>query len=647
MRMKLAWIKIRNFKGINSFECELGERTNITAENGRGKTSLYDAFLWLFTGKDSEGKTDFEIVPLNLSGRKVESVTVEVEAGVSFDGIEHVLKKVQEEKRSKNGEVRGYEKACWVDEVPYLLNKYTEWIAERIDGERFKLLTNLRYFCDSKEKGGMHHTDRRRILMELSGGSTLKPDGFGELMEAKGDNVDLDGFKTILRERKKGYKCELDGVSPRIDELLRGMVHPDCDIEGLERARGRVAGEIAVIHQKYSQAREKENARAGMIAQINDLTRSMGNRERELLADTSNTDALRKERNEIKQKHMDHFDLVAKLSGELRAAERAVTEKKALHTSLMERLDSARERVTTYKSAKLDETCEFCGAKFTAKRIALAKRSAKLFIKECEDDAAKIMKEVSNASDSLKEAVEVATKTAAELEKERKIDVKMAADLVKKLKEINKQIDSSPTPPPEKDRKWLEICTQIAKLEKEKGEPVTEQLKKLDAEKDGLESELRNINAVLAESDRIEKDKARIGELKDRAKELGQKLAETEKFLKQIELYRQAESNLITKAVNDKFKIARFKMFDENIGDDGIRECCEVTYHGTPFQGLSSGEQVFVECDVVNTLSVFYDANLPRFIDHAESVTLPLETDSQTIKLFAVKGVEELKVEIE
>ena len=161
--------------------------------------------------------------------------------------------------------------------------------------------------------------------MELSGGSTLKPDGFGELMEAKGDNVDLDGFKTILRERKKGYKCELDGVSPRIDELLRGMVHPDCDIEGLERARGRVAGEIAVIHQKYSQAREKENARAGMIAQINDLTRSMGNRERELLADTSNTDALRKERNEIKQKHMDHFDLVAKLSGELRAAERAVT----------------------------------------------------------------------------------------------------------------------------------------------------------------------------------------------------------------------------------------------------------------------------------------------------------------------------------
>jgi len=647
MKMKINWIRVVNFKGIKSFECQVGDKTNITAENGRGKTSLYDAFLWLFTGKDSEGKTDFEIVPLNLSGRKVESVTVEVEAGVSFDGIEHVLKKVQEEKRNKNGDVRGYEKACWVDEVPYLLNKYTEWIAERIDGERFKLLTNLRYFCDSKEKGGMHHTDRRRILMELSGGSTLKPDGFGELMEAKGDNVDLDGFKTILRERKKGYKCELDGVSPRIDELLRGMVHPDCDIEWQEQRRRLVKTEMERLAEKYRQLRDKEDARDSIIAHINVLTRSMGNRERELLADTSSSDALRKERNEIKQKREAHFDMVSNLVVGLKKAKWAVTDNASLHKSLMDSLETVRDLITLRRSAKIKDSCELCGAKFTAKKLVAVKKSIKEHLKASEDEARKIMVAVSKASDSLKEAVQLESKAAAELEKERKIDEKVEADLVKKLKEINKQIESSPTPPPDKDRKWLEICTQIAKLEKEKGEPVTEQLKKLDDEKESLETELRNINAVLAESDRIEKDKKRIVELKDRAAELGQKLAETEKFLKQIELYRQAESSLITKAVNDKFKVARFKMFEENIGDDGIRECCEVTYHGTPYQGLSSGEQVFVASDVVDTLSVFYDANLPRFIDHAESVTLPIETDSQTIKLFAVKGVEELKVEIE
>ncbi|GAF68980.1 unnamed protein product, partial [marine sediment metagenome] len=62
--MNLHRITISNFKGIKNLTHQFdGENWTIKAQNKSGKTTIYDAFLWLFFGKDSDGKSDFAYRP--------------------------------------------------------------------------------------------------------------------------------------------------------------------------------------------------------------------------------------------------------------------------------------------------------------------------------------------------------------------------------------------------------------------------------------------------------------------------------------------------------------------------------------------------------------------------------------------------------
>lgn len=56
MKLKINKITITGFKGYKeTVSYELGERTVIKADNGRGKSSIRDAIVWAFTGCDSTG----------------------------------------------------------------------------------------------------------------------------------------------------------------------------------------------------------------------------------------------------------------------------------------------------------------------------------------------------------------------------------------------------------------------------------------------------------------------------------------------------------------------------------------------------------------------------------------------------------------
>ena len=49
MEIKLMKMKIKNFKGIKELEINFeGKNTNIYGANATGKTTVFDAFKWLF-----------------------------------------------------------------------------------------------------------------------------------------------------------------------------------------------------------------------------------------------------------------------------------------------------------------------------------------------------------------------------------------------------------------------------------------------------------------------------------------------------------------------------------------------------------------------------------------------------------------------
>jgi len=96
MQIKLNKLKIENFKGLKIFEVELeGKNATIKAENGIGKTSIYDAFLYLLFSKDSTGRNDFELRPLDKRRKPIKGLTLSIEAELDFDGTVHTFRKEQ------------------------------------------------------------------------------------------------------------------------------------------------------------------------------------------------------------------------------------------------------------------------------------------------------------------------------------------------------------------------------------------------------------------------------------------------------------------------------------------------------------------------------------------------------------------------
>jgi len=78
---------IKNFKKIRGFEMAPdGNDANIYAHNFQGKTSIMDAYLWLFTGKNSAGVDKFSVKGLDTDGNAIPCIDHEVHAEIEHNG---------------------------------------------------------------------------------------------------------------------------------------------------------------------------------------------------------------------------------------------------------------------------------------------------------------------------------------------------------------------------------------------------------------------------------------------------------------------------------------------------------------------------------------------------------------------------------
>ena len=63
-------MKLQNFCGIQQLEMAPGgDDLSVYGDNATGKTTIANAFAWLFTGKNASGTADFDPAPLHLDHR--------------------------------------------------------------------------------------------------------------------------------------------------------------------------------------------------------------------------------------------------------------------------------------------------------------------------------------------------------------------------------------------------------------------------------------------------------------------------------------------------------------------------------------------------------------------------------------------------
>lgn len=165
---------------------------------------------------------------------------------------------------------------------------------------------------------------------------------------------------------------------------------------------------------------------------------------------------------------------------------------------------------------------------------------------------------------------------------------------------------------------------------------------------DAAEDEIAALETQLKSA--ADTNSSRIAELKAEEKALAAELGALDRKIDHVETFVRRKAELLENDINAKFKFVRFRLFKTLKTSGDLAECCEPTLNGVPYgTGLSKGERLKADLDILCVLQKFFDVEMPVFIDDSESYTSnsTVKIPNQIIWLTAAEGVKSLQVETE
>jgi hypothetical protein len=646
--IKLQKQVLTNFKGLKSFALDArGGNINIYGDNATGKTTLYDAFLWLFFDKDSSNRTAFNVKTLDRTGEAIHMLEHTVEAELVVNHRAMTMKKTMSEKWTKRrGESQkifnGHETLYWVDEVPVKAGEYKQIVAGLISEGLFRLITNPMFF-----NVDLPWKDRRKTLLEICGdvsddeviASNEKLRKLAEVLNGKG----IDDYKKIAAEKIKSLKEEKEKISPRVDELNRTLEGEEPDYDLTERQLVDAKASMERIEKQMVSASEINAEYRKKQAQLNGLHSDL-NKKRAELDRQANAG-----RNALVAQERDLTRTFADLSSEISILE---SRQKLIQQEIdanTEKLNALREEWQVLKSQTFtvpgaDQlTCLYCGQELPADQ-----REEKITKAQNDFEAKKqqaINKNVASGKALKTKNEELAGQLAV---LEQHIGEKQAAknDTQVQLDAVKAKLDEPhETASVENHPEYIAIQTLIDTLQAELDQPGEDATTGLLEQKREVTREIEALNRILNNKDVRAKTTARIQELHDEEMRLAEQISDFEGHQFLMEEFVKAKVNMLEEQINSRFRMVTFKLFNTQI-NGGIEECCEALINGVPFSDANNAARINAGLDIINTLTQHYGVSAPVFIDNAEAVNELLPIDSQVIRLIVSKD-EALRVEME
>lgn len=667
MKLKLNKLTVRNFKGFKSYELKAeGQDINIFGDNGTGKTSLYDAFLWVLFGKNSVDQATFDWKPLDKEGNEINHLETEVIAEIEVDGKTTKLSRMTEEKwTKKRGSAvemfDGHTTTYKIDDLTVKKKEYEEFLATLIDEDLFKLLTNVSYFPEK-----LKWQERRQTLIDMVGDVTdadvVAENKELELLKELLEERPADELRQLTQQQMSQINKDIKAIPDRIDEVDRGL--PDIsklDKEGTLKDKAFFENRIEELQEQ--------------------------------IAETKNTDSVIKLKNEItelrtyyRDLELDHKEELEKeledILNEKEVVETEIREMKAViekiedNTLTLERtvkrkelevkeLEVDREKLLTnfyeIRDRQMEDfeahqtTCPTCGQDLPEDELLKIRNNYEQEVEAFNIGKAIDLKAnkqkgaaISSKIKELQNEIEETNKAIVpEIIMERKKDTE---ELQEKLNIIveKEQKTRDGQNPFENTEKAKKIKAEAAALQEQIDSGQSNVDGKVEEINQGInkaKDDLAKVNDQLSEIDFHTRQSKRKEELIQQEQELSVKYGELEQRLYLLEEFTRTKVDLLTDTINSKFKLVKFKLFEEQI-NGGLKETCEVTVDGNNYStGLNNAMRINAGLDIINTLMDYYDTYVPVFVDNAESINDLLEIDTQLITL-SVSKHQNLRVEV-
>jgi DNA repair exonuclease SbcCD ATPase subunit len=639
--VKLKRIEISNFKGVRSLTVDFKDgATTISGRNGKGKSTIYNAYLWCLFGKGQNG-TVISVQPKDTENNIIHKLENSVEVTLQVAGDVVRIKRVQREDwsvpKGKTEEVfKGNVVERYYNDVPCSVKEFGDKLNAICNVDDWFILSSIIAFMSLKQE------DRRKKLISIAGDINEAEilDKYTRLKQevSKGKSVD-----EVLRQTKSSIKRmqeDHDFIPARIDQQSKLIV--DKDFKELE-------------NQLQTNRKEQEEIESTILG----IDRS------------SETDQYQKELADVRKQINDivstHQNEVIRKTNELKRNITKVEEDIKSHTSAIDTLEQKKKQAEAYaedcekefktlqeawqKKNKEDfeeevsTTCILCGAALPQDKIKEAQDKAlKIFNEEKVAELNRLVKR----AEGVKAEINDSRAKVAQYEKEIAEKNKEIESLEKLGKEYNNLYITTPTAD-----ELIENNKAIAQLRKEEdaikakinscNNPETSKIDELRLKKSELKAKETELVKELNQKDINNKCKELIKELEESSRNLANNISELSGLEQEIKDYKKELINKTEANVSQYFEMVRWKMYEPNISNDGEKEICQAIIDGKSYEEQNTAMQVNAGVDIINGLSEALGIAMPLFVDNAESVNELLQARLQTIQLKVTFG--ELTIE--
>lgn len=642
MNLYLKRLELENFKGVQKAAYDFGDETRIDGQNASGKSTIVDAFCWLLFNKDSHGNAPgsdkFREKPLDANGQEIHYLETSVTACFDLDGQPFNLRRMQKENWVKkrgcaDATYQGNVSTYWINEVETKSTDFSARIASIANGDVFLLITTLGAFT------AMDWKKRRALLMSLSGidvdAELLTRAEYAAIAkEAAAINASIDDLRKVFTDRKKRIAQELTLIPARIDEARR--MRPEFTDREMNDAEFNLNDALADL-QKCDALIAKQSAGDGSAAALQSQILSV---ESELIAAkrrisddfNANRDRLRRDLNDAIRRS----DAAQK--AQIAASKLAVDAKVKVSDSGNALENLRAEYKTVYASSfmppEVQDVCPTCGQSIPQERITSIIADAK---SKFDADRANRLAEINRRGQELKQR-DMALREACDAAEEAltQADADFAA-AQHDLDTAKAEYAAYPAVPDfAADARVQELQEQLYELRTEKTNSPDEKMKQLVDRRDELQVRIDNARAILAKRDTAKQVDARIAELEANQTELGQKRAEIEVLICDVEHFIADRCGLLEESINSRFPTIRWKLFDRQI-NGALVDCCEclIPSDGTfvPYGCANTAASVNADIEIIGVLSRHYGVTAPLFVDNAERVNYIVRPAGQLITL--------------
>lgn len=639
----LKSLALVNFKGVRDFSIAFNDGiTTVCGDNGTGKTTLYDAYLWLLFGKDSTGRSDgangFNVKTTGEDGKPIYRLEHSVTAVLEVDGKEIKLQRSLVEKWQK---VNGTTDEVMKDETQYFINdvrtgtkkEYQAEISEIIPEDVFRMITNPYYFTSLSAE------TQKDMLLEMVGNiddeevAATDPDFLALLDQINGTS--LAKWAREIAAKKKACNDALATIPASIETAQKLM--PESENwavleKQLKEVQDRVKEIDAQIADKSALNDEAYKRKMALMKQQADKRIKLQDRENTIRmeANAAHNKALsdiQQMENELSiyQKNLDNYrNDKMNVDGKI--------------DELNGKLVEMREQFKAVAKEQFPEpsgdvlVCPTCGEPYKGENLenAIAKLRGNF-----EQSKSKRQKDIQTKGKQYKaeydRAVEQQTKLTGLIAKLEDDAFEIKGNI--EIKKNNIPVAGNADEAIANDKECIALRNDIAEIANQLQVEVPQaDVSELQNEKVDSNAAIADINKRLGKRAMIERVYKEIADLEEKRIANNQAKADLEKWEDVYLRFQKAKDEVLMQRINGLFNVVSFSFVKEQ-KNGGEKVTCYCMVNGVPYADVNACGKVNAGLDIINAICATKGISAPIFIDNRESFNQIIPTISQIVNL--------------